>query len=168
MRLYLADTNSDGASFLRASEELADDVGQTIWFGPHPDITSALRNNSDEPRVDLEPAHSEVRWRLAVFEPDSSVSARPSATRLRYGEIHHTRTVDYDYVVSGRVVCRLDLDVVHLQRGDAIILPAARHAWENPTDSPASVLCLLLRPEADSTGSPRSAGGGAAAPDRSS
>ena len=55
--------------------------------------------------------------------------------------MHTSATVDYEFVVSGRVVLELDDGVSkELTAGDTVVQNGTRHAWRNPSDEP----CLMV------------------------
>ncbi len=59
--------------------------------------------------------------------------------------MHTTATVDYEYVVSGRVVLELDDGAtVELGPGDTVIQNGTRHAWRNPFDEPCVMVVVLV------------------------
>jgi mannose-6-phosphate isomerase-like protein (cupin superfamily) len=59
--------------------------------------------------------------------------------------MHTTDTIDFEYVISGRVVLELDDGVtVELGPGDTVVQNGTRHAWRNPYEEPCRmVVCLL-------------------------
>ncbi len=59
--------------------------------------------------------------------------------------MHTTATVDYEYVVSGRVVLELDDGAsVELGPGDTVVQNGTRHAWRNPFDEPCTMVVVLV------------------------
>jgi mannose-6-phosphate isomerase-like protein (cupin superfamily) len=69
---------------------------------------------------------------LAHMEPDSP-------------GMHTTVTIDFEYVVSGRVVLELDDGAkVDLGPGDTVVQNGTRHAWRNPYDEPATLVVVLI------------------------
>jgi quercetin dioxygenase-like cupin family protein len=59
--------------------------------------------------------------------------------------MHTTDTVDYEYVVSGRVILELDDGAtVELGPGDTVIQNGTRHAWRNPYDGPCQMVVVLV------------------------
>ena len=59
--------------------------------------------------------------------------------------MHTTDTVDYEFIVSGRVVLELDDGVtVELGPGDTVIQNGTRHAWRNKSDSAATLAFILI------------------------
>jgi mannose-6-phosphate isomerase-like protein (cupin superfamily) len=59
--------------------------------------------------------------------------------------MHTTVTIDFEYVISGRVVLELDDGAtVELGPGDTVVQNGTRHAWRNPFDEPATLLVVLV------------------------
>ena len=86
--------------------------------------------------LDLVAALNEMESKLpglaALPEPDN-----PS--------MHTTDTVDFEYVVSGRVLVELDdEDTTELGPGDALVLNGTRHGWRNPFDEPCVMVTVMV------------------------
>lgn len=59
--------------------------------------------------------------------------------------MHTTATVDYEFVVSGRVVLELDDGATReLGAGDTVIQNGTRHAWRNPFDETCLMVVVLV------------------------
>lgn len=59
--------------------------------------------------------------------------------------MHTTATIDYEFVVSGRVVLELDDGAtVELSPGDTVVQNGTRHAWRNPFDETAMLVVVLI------------------------
>jgi len=59
--------------------------------------------------------------------------------------MHTTVTIDFELVVSGRVVLELDDGAtVELGPGDTVVQNGTRHAWRNPFDEPATLMVVLV------------------------
>ena len=59
--------------------------------------------------------------------------------------MHTTTTIDFEYVVSGRVVLELDEgETVELGPGDTVVQNGTRHAWRNLFDEPATLVVVLI------------------------
>ncbi|HLM29683.1 MAG TPA: cupin domain-containing protein, partial [Acidimicrobiales bacterium] len=59
--------------------------------------------------------------------------------------MHTTITIDFEYVLSGRVVLELDDGAtVELGPGDTVVQNGTRHAWRNPFDEPATLVVVLI------------------------
>ena len=50
-------------------------------------------------------------------------------------EVHATPTVEYHYVVSGRIIALLEDGDVELTAGDTIVMRGTPHGWYNPSDT---------------------------------
>lgn len=89
--------------------------------------------------LDIEAALAEMEEKLpgmaAHMEPDNP-------------GMHTTATIDYEFVVSGRVVLELDDGAtVELGPGDTVVQNGTRHAWRNPFDEPAVLVVVLIGAE---------------------
>ncbi len=59
--------------------------------------------------------------------------------------MHVTATIDYEYVVSGRVVLELDDGATReLVAGDTVVQNGTRHAWRNPWGDPCVMVVVLI------------------------
>ncbi|WP_250452540.1 cupin domain-containing protein [Caballeronia sp. ATUFL_M2_KS44] len=59
--------------------------------------------------------------------------------------MHTTQTLDYAVVLSGPIHLELDNgQTKELQTSDIVVQRATRHAWRNPSSSPATMLFVLL------------------------
>jgi len=66
--------------------------------------------------------------------------------------MHTTDTIDFEYVVSGRVVLELDDGAtVELGPGDTVVQNGTRHAWRNPFDEPCRMVVCLIGAERTGT-----------------
>jgi mannose-6-phosphate isomerase-like protein (cupin superfamily) len=86
--------------------------------------------------LDLGAAFAEMEAKLpglaGYMEPDSP-------------GMHTTPTIDFEYVVSGRVVLELDDGVtVELGPGDTVVQNGTRHAWRNPYDEPCTMVVFIV------------------------
>jgi mannose-6-phosphate isomerase-like protein (cupin superfamily) len=67
--------------------------------------------------------------------------------------MHTTATIDYEYVVWGRVVLELDDGAsVELGPGDTVVQNGTRHAWRNPFDEPCTLVVVLVGARHDKVG----------------
>jgi mannose-6-phosphate isomerase-like protein (cupin superfamily) len=67
--------------------------------------------------------------------------------------MHTSATVDYEFVVSGRVVLELDDGVTkELSAGDTIVQNGTRHAWRNPYDEPCLMVGVIVGAHHDGMG----------------
>jgi hypothetical protein len=85
------------------------------------------------PRFDPAAAGEE----LATYAPDLAEVFEPDG-------MHRTPSVDYGVVLQGEVWLELDDGAeVRLSPGDTVVQLAARHAWRNRTNAPATVAFVL-------------------------
>lgn len=62
--------------------------------------------------------------------------------------MHTTDTIDFEYVISGRVVLELDDGAtVEVGPGDTVVQNGTRHAWRNPFDEPCHMVVFLVGAE---------------------
>ena len=81
----------------------------------------------------------------AVAEAEKKLPGMAGHMELDNPGMHTTDTVDYEFVVSGRVVLELDDGVtVELRPGDTVIQNGTRHAWRNPFDEPCQMVVALV------------------------
>ena len=67
--------------------------------------------------------------------------------------MHTTPTVDFEVVVSGRVVLELDDGAkVELGPGDTVVQNGTRHRWSNPGTEPATLAAFLIGAHHDRIG----------------
>lgn len=86
--------------------------------------------------LDIEAALGEMEGKL----PGLAAHMEPENPGM-----HTTATIDYEYVVSGRVVLELDDGATReLSAGDTVVQNGTRHAWRNPYDEPAVMVVVLI------------------------
>lgn len=62
--------------------------------------------------------------------------------------MHRTDTVDFEYVISGRVIIELDDGAaVELGPGDTVVQNGTRHAWRNPFSEPCRMIVFMVGAE---------------------
>jgi mannose-6-phosphate isomerase-like protein (cupin superfamily) len=62
--------------------------------------------------------------------------------------MHTTETIDFEYVISGRVVLELDDGATAtLGPGDTVVQNGTRHAWRNPFDEPCRMVVVIIGAE---------------------
>ncbi len=86
--------------------------------------------------IDFEAALAEMEQKLpgmaGHMEPDNP-------------GMHTTASVDYEFIVSGRVVLELDDGATaELGPGDTVVQNGTRHAWRNPYDEPCQMVVVLV------------------------
>jgi hypothetical protein len=142
MKLYIADTNNLGRSYLASVEEIEDKRARRVWKGPLDDIAAALADETASDHASIEPPPGGMSWAHVRFPP----VAEAEAWGYKSVGFHRTRTIDFDHLLAGELNCMLDEDVVELEAGDFIILRAANHQWVNRGDAVATLVCLLHQP----------------------
>lgn len=99
-------------------------------FTVPPDTTTMIED------LDIEAALGEIENKL----PGMASHLEPE-----HPGMHTTATVDYEYVVSGRVVLELDDGATReLGPGDTVIQNGTRHAWRNPFDETCVLVVVLV------------------------
>ncbi len=99
-------------------------------------FTIAPDSVSMPPDLDIVAALEQMDERL----PGMAAHMEPDAPGM-----HTTDTIDYELIVSGRVVLELDDGATReLGPGDTVIQNGTRHAWRNPFDEPCVLLVVLV------------------------
>jgi hypothetical protein len=142
VKVVIAGVNAEGRSYVESSRDVTGESRVQIWNEPglgglHEMIA---RVDPDALSPELEPAAGGFKWIYKLYEPEAQQAEPP-----RYG-MHITRTIDFDFVLSGRQQCILDEEIVELEAGDVIILKAANHQWRNTSDEPCGMFFLLHTP----------------------
>ena len=115
-----------------------------IWSYRPPQIDLWVRRVSDDVASGMiEPALGGLRWFYTVFPPGAHTSSSQRIQGVDENGFHTTRTIDFAYLLSGKVTLLLDRDSIHLQAGDVVVQQVARHAWQNDGTEPAIVLFTL-------------------------
>jgi mannose-6-phosphate isomerase-like protein (cupin superfamily) len=101
-------------------------------FTVPPDATAAALPEGADLAAGMAEVEARLPGLLAHMEPDSP-------------GMHTTVTIDFEYVVSGRVVLELDDGAsVELGPGDTVVQNGTRHRWSNPFDEPATLVVVLV------------------------
>jgi len=142
VKLYIAAADADGRSHVASTTELEDTRVVHVWDGSLEDIARTVAGMEPGPDVAIEPPAGGARWVYTRFPADADAAAW-GYTPMGF---HCTRTVDFDFLVSGELDCVLDDETVQLDAGDFIVLRAVNHRWVNRGDGVATMLCLLHQP----------------------
>jgi hypothetical protein len=142
MKLYIADVDEQGRSYVASVEEVEDKRARHVWKGSLDDVAAALRGQPAGDHASIEPPPGGVSWAHVRFPP----AAEAEAWGYKSLGFHRTRTIDFDHLLSGELNCVLDQDVARLEAGDSIMLRGANHQWINRGDTVATLLCLLHQP----------------------
>jgi mannose-6-phosphate isomerase-like protein (cupin superfamily) len=97
---------------------------------------------SDAPNVD--PPLGGTRLSISTIAPTKGTKP---AVDNREGR-HRTHTIDYGFVLNGKLVCVLDEQEVALNAGDVIIQRNTDHAWRNDGTEGVRVLFTIVRIQA--------------------
>ena len=57
--------------------------------------------------------------------------------------LHSTDSVDYLYVLSGKITCVVGEDTMDLSEGDFLVQVGAEHTWINDHDEPCYLFCVM-------------------------
>ncbi len=81
----------------------------------------------------------------ALAEMENSLPGMAAHMEPDNPGMHTTASVDYEFVVSGRVVLELDDGATReLSAGDTVVQNGTRHAWRNPYDEPCLLVVVLI------------------------
>lgn len=69
--------------------------------------------------------------------------------------MHATDSVDFDVVVSGRVILSLENGEAELQQGDCVVQRGTWHTWRNPCEEPCVLAVTMLRTDANPSTPPQ-------------
>ena len=138
-----------------------------LWGGDEPPRFPS--DGSQPPNHEQFPGVGGFRFMLFTVPPDSVTApagldleaARAERDRLLPGlarhmepdnpGMHTTATIDYLYVLSGRVVLELDEgETREIGPGDSVVQNGTRHAWRNPFDEPCRMVVALVGAHHDS------------------
>ena len=128
--------------------------------------TPALPFDGKDPTPSVQsfvPGPGETRFLVVTFPPDSvfqssafdpnkavqeQLQATPGLTELfepNAPGMHTTPTVDYGIVLEGEIWLELDNGkLTKLKKHDIVVQNGTRHAWRNPSTSPATVAFVLI------------------------
>jgi mannose-6-phosphate isomerase-like protein (cupin superfamily) len=94
---------------------------------------------------DSTPPPEDIDVASVLSEMETKLPGLAAHRELDNPGMHTTDTVDYEYIVSGRVVLELDDGAtVELGPGDTVIQNGTRHAWRNPFDEPCQMVVVLV------------------------
>jgi mannose-6-phosphate isomerase-like protein (cupin superfamily) len=122
MRLIVTGVNSAGHSSILSVEEVSTlERGRHSVWESDPVLTTRWVDDIDAQTVPpgIEPAAGASRMIMGKGSGDGSPKRG----------FHVTRTIDYYYLLSGRVRLELDEGEVEVEAGDLVIQQAARHRW---------------------------------------
>lgn len=103
------------------------------------DIITVPPQSSAPADVDPEAVEAEIKRKM----PGVLEYTEPDAPGM-----HTTDTVDFEYVISGRVILELDDGASsELGPGDTIVQNGTRHAWRNPFSEPCQMIVFMVGAE---------------------
>jgi quercetin dioxygenase-like cupin family protein len=148
MKRVVGSTNAEGRSYVVSVDELDLSTPQTAWEYEPSQIWKRIESIDPSEAADwVGPgAPGGVRWHVVAIEPAAEDQEQPAYPGFDEIGFHTTRTVDFDFIAEGELTLLLDEGSVRLQRGDLVILQAARHAWRNEGRVTAILYALLHRP----------------------
>jgi hypothetical protein len=140
MKIVIASVNGEGKSYVESSREFPDDSLEYLWDEPGLQDLHDLIGRADPGSVapQYEPSPGSFKWMYYLRPPASEAASHLG--------MHVTRTIDFNFVVSGHQQCILDEDTVELEQGDVIIIKAANHRWHNASGAPSAMLYMLYAP----------------------
>lgn len=95
------------------------------------------------PDATLRPEDVDVM--AALDQMEQALPGMASHMEIEHPGMHTTDTVDFEYVVSGRIVLELDDGAtVEMGPGDTVVQNGTRHAWRNPFDEPCVMVIALV------------------------
>lgn len=148
MKRVVTGVNERGRSYIVSIDELDASQPQAVWDYQPSDVRDWI--SAIDPAAAAEwigpEAGGGARWYFAPMKPDAEAEHLEMPGMDENG-FHTTRTVDFDFMFDGELTLVLDEDSVQLEKGDFVILQAARHAWRNESDKTAILLSLIHRPE---------------------
>jgi mannose-6-phosphate isomerase-like protein (cupin superfamily) len=93
------------------------------------------------PDAALRPGDIDVM--AALDQMEQALPGMASHMEIEHPGMHTTDTVDFEYVVSGRIVLD-DGATVEMGPGDTVVQNGTRHAWRNPFDEPCVMVVVLV------------------------
>lgn len=142
MKRVVTDVDNDGRSYVASSNEVQSHI---IWEFQPDHIRDRIVGI--DPMMVAEhmepPVSGGARWAKATIAP--GVAVRGSAGVDERG-FHSTRTVDFVYVLDGELILELDVGTAELKEGDCVVQQATRHAWNNVSGKPSTILILMYKP----------------------
>ena len=151
MKRVVTGLDAEGQSCVVATDELAPANWIELWRFRPDDLRENLAAVADElAAAEIEAAPGEVKWVAAVWPASMGALAtdRPGVDDAGY---HTTRTIDFVYLLSGRLTLILERESVELEPGDVVVQQAVRHAWRNDSGEDAALLAWSHAPAAGAT-----------------
>jgi mannose-6-phosphate isomerase-like protein (cupin superfamily) len=169
MRRVVTGVNAEGKSVF-ASDEVVDGVAPALMPGlefhrlwGQDETPASPQDGTAPPSPDYFPPAGGYRVGTFTLPPDGTAPPEGIDVAAGLAEVeaqlpglmahmepdnpgmHTTVTIDFEYVISGRVVLELDDGAeVELGPGDTVVQNGTRHAWRNPFDETATLLVVLI------------------------
>jgi mannose-6-phosphate isomerase-like protein (cupin superfamily) len=87
----------------------------------------------------------EVDVSAAFAELEASLPGMLGHMEMDNPGMHTTNTIDFEVVLSGRIVLELDDGAeTELHPGDTVVQNGTRHRWTNPGDEPAVIAVFMV------------------------
>jgi quercetin dioxygenase-like cupin family protein len=141
--------NAEGRSHVISQDELPDKQRLTVWDYSPGDAVQAWISDLDATSTadwvgPKNAGGAKLVW--ATVLPNSEQMSARQAPGFDENGMHTTATLDFDYIVDGRLTLILDEESVEVERGDFVIVQTGSHAWRNDTDAAAVMVAFVLRP----------------------
>jgi quercetin dioxygenase-like cupin family protein len=136
MRRIVTGVNSEGRSYVMAVDEIPPpQTGRpNIWASdPKTTATFSAAIKAEEVPAGIEPPSGASKVIIGQGAEDG---------KSQRGW-HSTRTVDYYYLLGGKVTLELDEGSVEVNAGDLVIQQATRHRWKGHGAAPWQYLVVL-------------------------
>jgi hypothetical protein len=157
MRRVVIGRNMDGISLVVADERLAGDhlpgAGHLwrLWSAD----TLVSKDSVDPDAQGMYPVPGGIRFSALEIPPNTEALPEISATgddaravaahRFKEAGMHQTVSIDFDIVVSGKILLEVgDGTKTLLHPGDVIINNGAKHKWSNPGEVPAILAGVVI------------------------
>ena len=145
MKVIVAGVNDNNRSYVELRQELGDTTRIGIWTESVTNVHAIIDRLDPATFMDgVAPLAGEFRLVYHCTMPSGAGEGEHQVGHA----MHSTPSLDFDYVLAGRMQCVLDEEVVDLEAGDMMILKAAAHSWHNPGDVPCAMLYLIHAPVA--------------------
>jgi len=75
---------------------------------------------------------------------DLKKAGQPIPTDWTTHNLHSTDSIDYVYILSGKITCIVDGKQLHFSAGDFLVQVGPEHTWINDHDEPCYALCIMI------------------------
>jgi mannose-6-phosphate isomerase-like protein (cupin superfamily) len=141
MRVVIAAVGADGRSRVQSCDDFEPSPERgRIWMSAPPFADDTQGNIL---ATALEPPAGGSKAGIVTILPRSA-DTQANLPGFDAEGFHATRTVDYDYVIAGKLTLRLEDGEIDLSPGDVAVLDRVRHAWRSAGPEPAQFLSILV------------------------